>query len=385
MFRQLIANNNAQDWAIALLAAATFMVVLHILRSLVLQRLERISRTTNTVIDDFLVDVLSATRILLAAAVGLYVGTHFLTLPTALEKLVDRTFIGLLILQSGFWANRGLIFWLTHKFTQGDDLDAGARAMTLSLLSFLGRVALWVLVALLILDNMGLNVTALVASLGIGGIAIALAVQNILGDLFASLSIAIDKPFVIGDFIIVDDHMGTIEHVGLKTTRIRSLSGEQIIFSNNDLLKSRIRNYKRMQERRAVFAINVTYDTPVEQLEGIPGLIQAAIKSQDCTRFDRAHFKSFAPSSLDFEAVYYMLKPDFNLYMDVQQAINLQLVREFTKRNINFAFPTQTLHLAGGLQLAKSPLQSDKPASALAEIGPGRGLTGESHPPRRAF
>lgn len=385
MFRQLIANNNAQDWAVALLAAATFMVVLHTLRSLVLQRLERISRTTSTVIDDFLVDVLSATRILLAAAVGLYVGTHFLTLPTALEKLVDRTFIGLLILQSGFWANRGLIFWLTHKFAQGDDLDAGARAMTLSLLSFLGRVALWVLVALLILDNMGLNVTALVASLGIGGIAIALAVQNVLGDLFASLSIAIDKPFVIGDFIIVDDHMGTIEHVGLKTTRIRSLSGEQIIFSNNDLLKSRIRNYKRMQERRAVFAINVTYDTTVEQLGSIPDLIQEAIKSHDSTRFDRAHFKSFAPSSLEFEAVYYMLKPDFNLYMDVQQAINLQLVREFTKRNINFAFPTQTLHLAGGLQLAKSPSQSDRPASALAEIGPGRGLTGESHLPRRAF
>lgn len=385
MFRQLIANNNAQDWAVALLAAATFMVVLYTLRSLVLQRLERISRTTNTVIDDFLVDVLSATRILLAAAVGLYVGTHFLALPTALEKLVDRTFIGLLILQSGFWANRGLVFWLTHKFAQGDDLDAGARAMTLSLLSFLGRVALWVLVALLILDNMGLNVTALVASLGIGGIAIALAVQNILGDLFASLSIAIDKPFVIGDFIIVDDHMGTIEHVGLKTTRIRSLSGEQIIFSNNDLLKSRIRNYKRMQERRAVFAISVTYDTPVEQLGSIPGLIQEAIKSHEGTRFDRAHFKSFGPSSLDFEAVYYMLKPDFNLYMDVQQAINLQLVREFTKRNINFAFPTQTLHLAGGLQLAESPSQSDRPASALAEIGPARGLTGESHLPRRAF
>lgn len=385
MFRQLIANNSPQDWAFALLAATAFMIVLHTLRRLVLHRLARVSRSTDTVIYGFFVDVLSATRILLAAAVGLYIATHFLTLPAALEKFVDRTFIGLLILQSGFWANRGLVFWLNHKFAQGDDVDAGARAMTLSLLSFLGRVALWALVALLILDNMGLNVTALVASLGIGGIAVALAAQNILGDLFASLSIAIDKPFVIGDFIIVDDHMGSIEHVGLKTTRVRSLGGEQIIFSNNDLLKSRIRNYKRMQERRAVFAIGVTYDTAVEQLESIPGLIQEAIKSHEGTRFDRAHFKSFGPSSLDFEAVYFMLQPDFNLYMDVQQAINLQLVRAFGARGIQFAFPTQTLHIAGGLQLAERPAQSDKRTSQTAEFRPGRGLTDELRPPRQAF
>ncbi len=383
MFRQLIANNSSEDWALALLAATAFMVALHTLRRLVLRRLAHGSETSNTVIYSFFVDVLSATRILLTAAVGLYVAAHFLTLPATLEKFVDRAFIGLLILQSGFWASRGLVFWLTHKFAQGEDVDAGARAMTLSLLSFLGRVALWALVVLLILDNMGLNVTALVASLGIGGIAVALAAQNILGDLFASLSIAIDKPFVIGDFIIVDDHMGSIEHVGLKTTRVRSLGGEQIIFSNNDLLKSRIRNYKRMQERRAVFAIGVTYDTAVEQLESIPGLIQAAIKSHEGTRFDRAHFKGFGPSSLDFEAVYYMLQPDFNRYMDVQQAINLQLIRAFGERGIRFVFPTQAPHTAGGLQLGESPAQSDKPGPRTAEIGPDRAPTGESHPPRR--
>jgi small-conductance mechanosensitive channel len=196
-----------------------------------------------------------------------------------------------------------------------------------------------------------------------------LAVQNILGDLFASLSIAIDKPFVIGDFIIVGDHMGSVEHVGLKTTRVRSLSGEQIIFSNNDLLKSRVRNYKRMQERRALFAIGVTYDTPVEQLEVIPGLIEQAIKGQENARFDRAHFRGFGPSSLDFEAVYYVLKPDYGIYMDVQQAINLKLVRDLTEQKIQFAFPTQTLHISGGLQVTP-PLTTaaltDAPAEANA-------------------
>lgn len=369
MFRLLIDNNSTQDWVYALFAVVSMMALLYLLRSIVLNYLIRISKTTDTVIDDFLVDVLSSTRILLASALALYVATYFLTLPPALGIVADRIFVGLLLLQGGFWANRGLVFWLGNRFSQGAEADEGARAMTLSLLTFLGRVVLWALVALLILDNLGLDVTALVASLGIGGIAIALAVQNILGDLFASLSIAIDKPFVIGDFIIVGEHMGSVEHVGLKTTRVRSLSGEQIIFSNNDLLKSRVRNYKRMQERRALFAIGVTYDTPAEQLEMIPKLIEQAIKEQENARFDRAHFKGFGPSSLDFEAVYYVLKPDYGIYMDVQQAINLKLVRGLTEQKIQFAFPTQTLHLSGALKVTP-PLTTaavtDDPAEAKA-------------------
>lgn len=352
MLRQLIANNSAQDWTYALLAVLVSIVLLHMVRRLILHRLTRIAKATDTTIDDFLVEVLPATRILLASAVGLYAATHFLSLPPNLEKIVDRIFISLLLLQIGFWASRGLVFWLHHRFAQGDANTEGSRAMTRSLLTFLGRIALWTVVLLLILDNLGLNVTALVTSLGIGGVAVALAVQNILGDLFASLSIAIDQPFVINDFIVIDDVMGTVEHVGLKTTRIRSLSGEQIIFSNNDLLKSRIRNYKRMQERRIVFGIGVTYDTPAAQLQAIPDLLRQAIEAQETVRFDRAHFKGFGAFSLDFEAVFYVLDSDYQIYMDRQQAINLQLVRSFEQHGIAFAFPTQTLHLSGGLKLA---------------------------------
>ncbi len=349
MLQELIALNTAQDWTVALLVAVAVMLGVHTLRHLALNRLTRLVKTTDTVIDDLLVDVLSATRILLSVAVGLYSATHFLALPMALEKVVNRVFISLIILQSGFWATRALDFWLRQRFAAEDD---GSQAMTRSMLSFLGRLLGWALVGLLILDNLGLNVTALVTSLGIGGIAVALAVQNILGDIFASLSIAIDKPFVIGDFIIVDELMGTIEHVGLKTTRVRSLSGEQIIFSNNDLLKSRIRNYKRMQERRAVFSIGVTYDTQPQQLEAIPSLIKQAIDACEQARFDRAHFKGFGAFSLDFEAVYYVLQPDYNVYMTIQQTVNLALVREFAERKIAFAFPTQTLHIAHAAQEA---------------------------------
>lgn len=345
MFRQLIANNTLNDWTYAVLAAGLFMLLMQLTRRVLLHRLERVAQATETCIDDFLVEVLGATRILLASALGLYLGSHFLTLPETMEKWVDRLFGVALILQIGLWTTRGLMFWLKQRFSQGDAQDQGARAMTLSLLSFLGRMVVWVLVLLFLLDNLGINVTALVASLGIGGIAVALAMQNILGDLFASLSIAIDKPFVIGDFIILGAEMGTVEHVGLKTTRLRSLSGEQIIMSNNDLLQSRIHNYKRMDERRALFAVGVTYDTSAEKLELIPELIKQAVAAQDNARFDRAHFKSFGAFSLDFEAVYYVRKPDYGVFMDVQQAINLQLVRSFADHGIDFAFPTQTLHL----------------------------------------
>lgn len=365
MFRQLIDNNTLNDWTYAVLAAAAFILLLQTARRLLLHRLERVAQSTETVIDDFLVDVLSATRVLLAAAIGLYLGSHFLTLPASLEKWVDRIFVIALILQLGFWASRGLIFWLRNHFAQGEEQDQGARTMTLSLLSFLGRMVVWVLVLLSMLDNLGINVTALVASLGIGGIAIALAAQNILGDLFASLTIAIDKPFVIGDFIILGEEMGTVEHVGLKTTRLRSLSGEQIIMSNNDLLQSRIHNYKRMDERRALFAIGVTYDTSADKLELIPKLIEQAVTAQTDARFDRAHFKSFGAFSLDFEAVYYVRKPDYNVFMDVQQAINLQLVRSFAEQAIEFAFPTQTLHLHSNA--VTDPAQAAvSPVSAIA-------------------
>jgi len=345
LIREFISSNTWEHWSSALIAIVVFLGLFYIVRRVVMSRLKQLSVRTETVVDDFLYEVLSATRVLLAGAVSLYIAKSFLVMPASLEKSTDKLFIALLLLQSGFWAARGLEFWLRRRLAQGEADEQGAREMTRSLLSFLGRVVLWSLVFLLILDNLGLNVSALIASLGIGGIAVALAVQNILGDLFASLSIAIDKPFVIGDFIIVDDLMGSVEHVGLKTSRIRSLGGEQIVFSNNDLLKSRIRNYKRMQQRRVVFAIGVTYDTPKAKLEAIAPLIRKAIEAQDKTRFDRAHFKGFGAFSLDFEAVYYVNSADYNLYMDIQQGINLQLVDDFTGLAVEFAFPTQTLHV----------------------------------------
>jgi small-conductance mechanosensitive channel len=220
-----------------------------------------------------------------------------------------------------------------------------ASVTTVSALGFVGKLVLWLVILLLALDNLGVDITGLIAGLGIGGIAIALAVQNILGDLFASLSIVLDKPFVIGDFIIVDNYLGTMEYIGLKTTRLKSLSGEQLVFSNSDLLTSGIRNFKRMYERRVVFTIEVVYQTPVEKLAAIPKMIREIIEKQEHTRFDRAHFKEYGPSSLDYEIVYYVRKPEYNVYMDIQQAINLEIFRRFEQEGIEFAYPTQTLFI----------------------------------------
>lgn len=249
-----------------------------------------------------------------------------------------------LLTQAALWSIALLSFWITGYMQKRAPEDA-ATATTISALRFLGKLAIWSVVLLLALENLGMDITALVAGLGVGGIAVALALQKVLGDLFASLSIVLDKPFVIGDFIIVDEYLGSVEHIGLKTTRVRSLSGEQLVFSNNDLLSSRIRNYKRMAERRIVFSFGVVYQTARDKLVEIPGMVREIIEGLEMARFDRAHFKAFGDSSLNFEVVYYVLAPDYNVYMDLQQTINLELYRRFDEQGIEFAYPTRTLYV----------------------------------------
>jgi small-conductance mechanosensitive channel len=295
---------------------------------------------------------------------AVYAGTLQLTLPrTAGATIVKIFFIGLL-LQIARLGSHAIKFLLDRYRRQ--EIEKNAEAVTtLSSVAFLLRILLWVILFLVALDNFGVNVTTLIAGLGVGGIAMALAVQNILGDLFASFSIVLDKPFVIGDFIIVGDYLGTVEYVGLKTTRIRSLSGEQLIFSNTDLLSSRIRNFKRMYERRVVFSIGVLYQTPVEQVEKIPSMIRDIIEHQNQVRFDRAHFKEYGEYSLNFEVVYWIQNPDYNVYMDIQQAINIALYKRFDKAGIEFAYPTQTLYFPRQHKNWQSPM-NDQSLSGTA-------------------
>ena len=259
----------------------------------------------------------------------------------------------------------------TRRWSAGSAtrLQRGRRADGLRRGPLLRADRLWTTVAILILSTFGIEVTPLLAGLGVGGIAVGFALQQILGDIFCSVAIVLDRPFEVGDFIIIGDYMGTVERIGVKTTRVRSLGGEQIIFPNSDLLDSRIRNYKRMAERRVVFKFGVIYATPPRTSEQIPGLVRGSSRAIDQTRFDRAHFAVFGDSSLDFEVVYYVLSPDYNLYMDIQQQINLALVRAVASLGADFAFPTRTLYFAPDTAPVKADVRLPDGADSLRGEG----------------
>lgn len=344
MLETMYFGNTIQNWLIGVAFGVAVFLLMKAMRRVVVRRLGKFAERTKTEIDDLIVEVLKKTRFFFFAVLALYIGSQVLTLSPSGLRLLKVTLVLGTLLQSAIWGNVVISFLLSRAVKQRVGTDA-AGATTLSALGVVAKLALWSILLLLALDNLGVNITGLVAGLGIGGIAVALALQNVLGDLFASLSIALDKPFVIGDFIIVDQLLGTVEHIGLKTTRIRSLSGEQIVFSNTDLLKSRVRNFKRMYERRVVFGIGVTYQTPHEKLSAIAEVLREIIEAQPDVRFDRAHFKEYADSSLNYEGVYYVKSPDYNKYMDIQQAINLEIYRRFQDEGIEFAYPTRTLYL----------------------------------------
>ncbi len=335
-------GNDFQTWLIALGIAAAVFVVLGVIQRILRGRTERIAAKTRTVIDDAIVGALQKTKQLYLLVLSVFVGSAWLALPEGTRSIFWRAMVAATLVQGGLWLSAALDITVEHYRREKPDSED---RMTLSVLNFLARLAVWATVTLLILDNLGIDVTALVAGLGIGGVAVALAIQNILGDLFASLSIVLDKPFVLGDFIAVGDLSGSVERIGIKTTRIRSISGEQLVFANGDLLSSRIRNFGRMEQRRVSFRIGVTYETPPEKLERIPAILRAAIEAEDKTRFDRSHFASYGDSSLDFETVYYVDSAEYGLYMDIQQSVNLAVYRRFAEEGIEFAYPTRKVLL----------------------------------------
>jgi small-conductance mechanosensitive channel len=344
-------GNSLRAWLVAGLLAAVSFALLLIVKRILLRKLSRLAALTATELDDLLVELIRRTRPLFLALASLYIGSIVLRIPESSEKLVGKPMSLVVVLQGAIWIN-GIVTFFIGRLTRHPDGQPGAPTMIGKALTFMGQLIVWSLAVLLVLDNLGVNVTALVTGLGIGGVAVALALQNVLGDLFASLSIVLDKPFEVGDFINVDNLNGTVESVGLKTTRVRSLTGEQPVFSNADLVRSRIRNYKRMAERRVVFTVAVTFQTHHEKVATINQICREAVQAQPQTRFDRSHFLSFGESGLVFEIVYYVTTSDYLAYMDSQQAINLAIQRRFEEAGIRFAYPTRTVYMQ---QLPASP------------------------------
>jgi small-conductance mechanosensitive channel len=341
----ILLGNDIQSWLVALGILSVSILALHALGRFVRRGFARFARTTQTELDDLVAGVLGRTKVWLISVVAVFAASLALVLPEPVLLVLRRAAAIAVAIQVGIWASAAITFWV-ERFVERTAGEDAAAVTTVSALSFVARLAVWIVVLLLILDNVGVEVTALLTGLGIGGIAVALAVQSILGDLFASLSIILDKPFVVGDFLSLDDYRGAVEHVGLKTTRLRSINGEQLVISNSDLLESRLRNFGRMSDRRASFSVGVTYETPADKLAALPGWIREIVESERDVRFDRSHLARFGPYSIDFETVYFMTVPDFGVYMDTQQSINLALIERLAAEGVEFAYPTQVIYAA---------------------------------------
>lgn len=286
-----------------------------------------------------------------------------LHLPANVTNIVEHFPFFAVLIQLGFWLKPLINLSLGHYVQTRPNLEEQNAIRTLvGPLRFILITVSWALLGLIALDNAGVNVTALVASLGIGGIAIGLALQNVLGDLLASLSIALDKPFVVDEFIITNEYMGTVKHIGLRTTRLESLDGEHIVIPNSDLTSSRLRNYTRMERRRALLKFGVVYTTPLEQVKAIPDWVKQILDSIPCTTLERIHFMGLGVSSLDFELVYYVEDPEYTVYMDAQQAFLLGLMEKFNAEVVHFAYPTQTLYVEG------LPPQAIQKAGGVQEV-----------------
>jgi small-conductance mechanosensitive channel len=358
-------------FALAAAAALLAWLLMRVGLRFAIARLRSFSERTRTLADDTAVEVLDGTSPWLLLLTAALIGVNFLQLGERWDARVGQLWFITIALQAGLWLARASAIGLRRYQARHYGGAAAQQQISASatLVSWFVHTVIWSIVLLAILSNLGVDITAFIASLGVGGIAVALAVQNILGDVFASVSIAVDKPFEVGDFIVVGDVSGNVEHVGVKTTRIRSIDGEQIIIGNTDLLKQVVKNYKRMTQRRVVFRFGLSYDTTQQQAQQVPAMVRRLVESDENLRFDRAHLANLGESSIDYEVVYIVKDRDYNRYMDAHQRLMLALMREIAACGAQFAFPSRTVYLvpapqspdAGAVAVAPPPQPAGPP------------------------
>lgn len=335
-------GNTMQEFLIAIGVFLLGLIVLKIFQQVILRGLKKLSTKTKTDIDDMLVGAINRFRPPFYLFIALYVSVLFLSVTEWLQEAFDIVLVIWIAYYAVVSLQTVVDFVIDKRIT--DDTDPSAKTAYQHLGTVL-KFVLWVLGGLMVLSNLGIDITTLIAGLGIGGLAIAFAFQKVLEDLFASFAIHFDKPFVLGDFIIVGEHMGVVEHIGIKTTRIRALQGEQIVIANRELTDARIQNFKRLRERRVVVDFGVTYGTSNEKLERIPVVVEDIIDGIEGMRFDRVHFKTFGDSALMYQLVYHIESDDYTVYMDANQEFNLKLKAVFEQEKIDMAFPTQTIFI----------------------------------------
>jgi small-conductance mechanosensitive channel len=355
----IIWGNTVRDWAIAIGIITGCIILARVIRSVVIVRIRKFAERTKSTLDDFIVSLLQRFAMPFVSILAVYFGLQSLYIDSRIDKVLHVAILAV----SVFFIIRiiaDIVSYLFNRVIQRQGGNQSQLRQARGILLII-NIIIWAIGVIFLIDNLGYDITTIIAGLGIGGIAIALAAQAILGDLFSYLVIFFDKPFETGDFIIIGDKMGTVEYIGVKTTRLRALSGEQLVVSNTDLTNSRVQNYKRMEKRRVVFTIGVVYETLAENLKKIPDIIKEIVESAGTDiQFDRAHFAGFGDFSLNFEIVYYILSSDYNLYMDRQQSINLAIFEAFKKENIEFAYPTQKLLLHPQANNAEAEVKKDR-------------------------
>ncbi len=339
ILQQQYLGNTVNDYLIFAGILLVGGLVLRLFRNIVLIRLRKWAEKTETTLDDIVVRGIEKFLLPFLNLGLIYYAFTYLHLTDPVQKVVDAAAAVVL----AFFAIR-VVTTTTTQLLQSyvrQQENGEVKVKQLRGITAVINIGIWTLGLVLLFDNLGYNVTAIVTGLGIGGIAIALAAQNILGDLFNYFVIFFDRPVEVGDYIVVNDKKGTIEHIGLKTTRIRSISGEQLIMANSALTGSWIHNYQRMQRRRSLFTLGIVYETPIDKLKAIPALIRQIVLEHPKTTFERAHFATYGNFSLNFEIVFFVESADYNEFMDIQQSVNLRIFEEFEKRGIQFAYPTQ--------------------------------------------
>ncbi|GAC1477801.1 MAG: mechanosensitive ion channel family protein [Gemmatimonadaceae bacterium] len=362
--RPWLYGNSRADWLVALGVAAAALGVALVARAVVARWIGAHPRPANRGFGALVGTLVARTRAYFLVALAVQLGAQWLALPDRVDTRLTRAVILAALIQVGAWGTGGIWFWVARFTADRRAASDGASITAITALGYLARVALWFVIGILILENFQIRITTLVAGLGITGVAVALALQNILGDLFGALSILLDKPFVVGDAIAVDGIQGTVERIGLKTTRLRALSGEELIVSNADLLKSRVRNYRRQYERRVELRLGVTLGTPRDALLEIPTMLTELITSHKDLRFDRAHLSAITDSAIQFELVYWVTTADYAVHMDRQQAVLLAALRQLDARGVRLASPARAVAIGGTLALT-----GDAPGPARVSDG----------------
>ena len=340
----IFLGNTLADWLKALATTIGIFLVFKITKGIMINRLTAVTKRTKNNLDDIFLQVIRETKNLFIILFGIFGGSKFLSIADNWEQIINKIFFVVAALQVGLWLG-GFVNHLT-SLREGQEANDNKEQTAIHAFGLFGKILIWSIVSLVTIQNVtGMQMDALITSLGIGGIAVGLALQNILKDIFASLSIFLDKPFLVGDYIVVEDIGGTVINIGLKSTRIRTLLGEEVVFSNSAILESRIHNYRKMERRLVTVNIGVSPDTSITLLETIPAIFKDCVEQQETASFDRANLIEIGDYTLNFELIFHIESADYTLYANTKEAVFLEIIKRFQKKGIIMPYPTQAILL----------------------------------------